>query len=116
MDAANDQLDDLLDLTPQPGDEEFITRGEHRRLIAVMVHRFSRIESFLFDDEKDARGSVVTPSLKTVTSAVHNHIRVLCSWARFFKWVGIGLATFGGAFFGAAEAVARFEMILGFFR
>lgn len=99
-----DEVDD--EFLPHPDDGEFITRGEYRRMSALVVRRLQRIEGLCFEDEKDEQGTVVRPSLDTFIKTGTRHIQTLCDYARAAKRVG-ALLTAGGATIAAVDQVLR---------
>lgn len=91
---------------PHPDDDEFVTRGEYRRMTAVLVRRLQRIEALCFDDELDAEGSLVRPSLSTFIEVAARHIKTLCDYASACRRIGALLAA-GGAAIATLDQVLR---------
>lgn len=100
----------------QPGDDELITRGEHRRMVGILVERLERIESFCFEDLFAADGvTVERPSLAHFVERADRHISVLCDISAAVKRVLRGLAFLGAAGAGLAGVVQGWMAIRVFF-
>lgn len=88
-----DELPSVLERLPD--DDQFITRGEFRRLIQIFEPRLSKIERFCFEDEYDG-DRLVRPSLASFLEKADTHIKVMCDYARAIKWLMIGITALGG--------------------
>lgn len=81
--------------------DQAVPRREFDALINIVIPRLARIEELCFDDSK-------RPSLQTIMLKLDNHLNVMCSWARGFKYLTVGLGTFSTTFLSTLHVVKEF--------
>lgn len=81
--------------------DQAVPRREFDALINIVIPRLARIEKLCFDDTERA-------SLQTVMTKLDNHLNVMCSWARGFKYVTVTLGTFSTSFMATLHFAKEF--------